>query len=91
MGGGDGAVRTGRQRAYGAFCVGLPRWHPRLVSRKAIKSRTAKSLDCTIAGSVEVKRMSRSLRQEGVPDADRHRLIIEVWRRKLDLRDPPDT
>lgn len=61
------------------------------VARKVIKSRTGESLDRTIAGSVEVKGMSRSLRQEGVPDADRHRLAIEIWRRNLDLGDPPPT
>lgn len=49
------------------------------------------SLDHTAAESVEVKDLSRSLRQEGVPDAQRHKLIIEVWRRNLDLDDPART
>lgn len=60
-------------------------------ARKVSKSRTAESLGRVIAGSVEVKGMSRSLRQEGMPDADRHQLAIEIWRRNLDLGDPPDT
>jgi hypothetical protein len=59
------------------------------ILRSVPKSRIAESLDRTVAGSVEVKGMSRSLRQDGVPDADRHQLIIEVWRRNLDLGDPP--
>jgi hypothetical protein len=51
---------------------------------RVLKSRTADSVDRTIAGSVEAKGMSRSLRDEGVSDADRHKMIMEVWR-KLDL------
>jgi hypothetical protein len=55
---------------------------------KVLKSRTADSVDRTVAGSVEAAGVSRSLRDEGVPEADRHKLIMEVWRRNLDLRDP---
>lgn len=62
-----------------------------LVVRRVLNGRIAESLDRTVAGSVEVMGMSRSLRREGVPDADRHQLVIEVWRRNLDLDDPPAT
>jgi hypothetical protein len=51
--------------------------------RRIIRSRTAESLDRTIAGSVEVRVLSWSLRQEGVADGERHQLIVEVWRRTL--------
>lgn len=57
--------------------------------RKRRRLRVVASLDRTAAASVEVKGLSRSLRQEGVPDAERHQLIIEVWRRNLELDDPP--
>ena len=59
--------------------------------RRVLKSCIAESLDRTVAGSVEVKGMKRSLRQEGVPDADRQQLVTEVWRRNLDLDDPTAT
>jgi hypothetical protein len=71
----------------GCTVVGTLSWF----TRRVFKSRSAESLDRTLAGSVEVKGLSRSLRQEGVPDAERHQLIIEVWRRNLDLHDPPST
>lgn len=71
--------------ASGAFLVGAL---SSLVWRLR-KSRAAESLDRTVAASVAVKGMSRSLRREGVPDADRHRLAIKIWRRNLDLDDPP--
>jgi hypothetical protein len=57
--------------------------------RKVLQSRTATSLDRAIAGSVEAACVSRSFRKEGVSDVDHQKVIIEVWRKNLDLRDPP--
>jgi hypothetical protein len=39
-----------------------------------------------LPGSVAVKGLSRSLRQEGAPYVEVHKLIIAVWRRNLDLK-----
>jgi hypothetical protein len=57
--------------------------------RKVLKSRTADSVDRTCAGSVEAAAVSRSFRKEGVSDTDHQKVIIEVWRKHLDLDDPP--
>jgi hypothetical protein len=84
----DDAGRTDTRRVGVVILVGLP---PRWIVRSVPKSRIAESLDRAVAGSVEVKGLSRSLRQEGVSDAERQKLVIGVWRKNLDLRDPPAT
>jgi hypothetical protein len=62
-------------------------WYARKV---VLKSRTADSVDRTLAGSVEAAGVSRSFRKEGVSDTDHQKVIIEVWRKHLDLPDHHD-